>query len=159
MTSKGKAMAIKLLEAAQGQFCIWDWPISIRIGRNTETIDSEEQGQLLVAEALRDNGRDDLADRLEAIKALRDVELGPEWPAWAREALGDMVAWVDGLDADIKAASDLADMAIEAIEAGRYDEALACTEKADAIENQYGDDPAYGPALRAVRALRKEAMA
>jgi len=52
------------------------------------------------------------------------------------------------VESDAAGAHDQAEQAIECIDAGNYARAVVLMERASRLERQYGDDPAYGPALK-----------
>lgn len=149
--------AIDLLEDAQTKFCFWSWPITIAVNGGGAVIESEEEGQALIAEALREEGEAILAEMFEKIPNIMSAELGNHWPKWVRDAHRDMVSQINTIDFDIKEATRLAEEAVSCLEGGDYQGALRHTRAAANLEDQYGDYPAYRPALEAVEALCGEA--
>lgn len=61
--------------------------------------------------------------------------------------------YADEVESSANAASELAEDACDAISEGDYGLAVELLDEASGIEQEYGDDPSYGPALRAAKAL------
>lgn len=92
---------------------------------------------------------------VEAIRTAQAEWITHDW-AMSDEDLGDREpteAEREEVESDARAASELGDEAIVALEAGEMAKARKLIEDAAAIERHYGDDPAWAPALKAVKAI------
>lgn len=101
------------------------------------------------SQQLRRDWRDLLAE-IEALSdesSIEDIETARQHAEWLADANRESV------EETAAQAAEHGALALEAAEAGEWDDAIAALEEAVGCERQYGDAPAWGPALAEAKRL------
>ena len=147
-----KNKAIKSIKHAQNSFCL-DWPLNFVLGADREVVEDELEARDCVAYYIKEQYEDEaLAIQVSELTLQEALEKGILPPLLKQNAEA-FIAEVGTIEDDIAKAKNHGDNAIQAILEGDLEEALVEIDKAESIENNYGDAYCYRPAANAVKKL------